>query len=672
MLIGRPRFLPLPHRRGIAGVRREFFSFPVRFLREFDKSDRDAATSAARLREFAKTLRALFVEGWIMVDAGSSVAGLGDSKTITQIAMEQCHDATEFRYGTKTKVLWNRTSREECETSLRELGQIVEDTLARLHVDFGQNDLYMTFEAMDMAAWGEALESAREASGGADSAAAKLANLRQKARRLCEALQVPWSFPSWCRAVKWVRKVQRRSAATTDNRVLWMQALAASQGSEALAASQGREVAEYMASLKPLFSFYVAMMDGTGDVERLLGTHAAFLEAHQGSPNDELAEVCLEIAKEGPTTEAAVCTQQEQGHLLLTPFTRQCAVLWRALYGRRFACYKQRKDAGRGETGLRLRGSVKAVKILQAKATDALLRLAVNDERGAADGARPADRPTIMGVGRGELMRGVRRRPAPASGKKILDFRKTTANRQAMKKRVKVWAGFGAERVKFRRKPGETVRYMFAGPHGTNKWIQRCRPLFSPATASQGCAPAASQGQRHTKGAKRGSQAASSSSASQPAAKALKVATPAIKMPSHTALDTMTKPSESDLVQWLGIIAEGKTVLAQNTSRTYTPANTVPTKVSFTEDFSKKHPALSKAFQSICARPGSKWQVVPAASQGKTACIQLSRLHDCKAFLQKARRLPLLSGVGSDLAAKPSLYRGTLSRFGRPLRARRA
>ena len=38
-----------------------------RFLREFDCADRDATTSATRLDECCKTIRRLFVDGWIMV-----------------------------------------------------------------------------------------------------------------------------------------------------------------------------------------------------------------------------------------------------------------------------------------------------------------------------------------------------------------------------------------------------------------------------------------------------------------------------------------------------------------------------------------------------------------------------------------------------------------------------
>ena len=43
-----------------------------RFLREFDRADRDPAMSAAKLREFEIMLRKLFVEGWILVDPSVS------------------------------------------------------------------------------------------------------------------------------------------------------------------------------------------------------------------------------------------------------------------------------------------------------------------------------------------------------------------------------------------------------------------------------------------------------------------------------------------------------------------------------------------------------------------------------------------------------------------------
>ncbi len=69
-------------------------------MRKFDTEDRDPATTSTFMRNFATTLRCLFVEGWIMVDPRSSpsastgAAGVfGDEvvppKTVTQIIFEQ-------------------------------------------------------------------------------------------------------------------------------------------------------------------------------------------------------------------------------------------------------------------------------------------------------------------------------------------------------------------------------------------------------------------------------------------------------------------------------------------------------------------------------------------------------------------------------------------------------
>ena len=64
--------------------------------------------------------------------------------------------------------------------------------------------------------------------------------------------------------------------------------------------------AKDLAKLDPLISFYIAIADGTGCVERGLGRHAAFLESHVGGPDNEMAEACLEIAVEGPGEEQQV------------------------------------------------------------------------------------------------------------------------------------------------------------------------------------------------------------------------------------------------------------------------------------------------------------------------------------------------------------------------------
>ena len=169
-------------------------------------------------------------------EAGSHAQGT--AKTITQIVMEQLSDAVEIRYGSKLKVLWNKTSKAECQASMNEISQVVHDTLSRLRVDFRDQDLYMAFEAMDIKAWQTASET-------------KMMALRQKARRLCDSLKLPYSGESWSQVVRHVVRTKRAldstASETTDNRVLWFLA--------ARACPANSTVTECMHTLEPLISF---------------------------------------------------------------------------------------------------------------------------------------------------------------------------------------------------------------------------------------------------------------------------------------------------------------------------------------------------------------------------------------------------------------------------------
>ena len=470
------------------GLAADFGEVSMRFLREFDKADRDPARTAAELNSFAYTLEKLFVEGYVLVPAsqtglaaapatgpaasrgsgeapsagGSDPAasrGSGESaaapsagsigpspaaaapcaeaKTLTQIVCEQLENIVEVRYGSKVHVLWNGGSKNYCEESMQQIGQVVVDCLRRLRVDFDDQDLYMALEAMDTRAW-------------AGATGQKSLLLRSKARRLCEAVGLGFSWDTWRTAIRFVERERRRraDAHTVDNRVVWDAALTASEGQDP----------SPLDGFGPLVAFYVCVTDGTGNVERFLGTHASFLAHHAGGPDTEMSEVCLEIAREGPKTEDEMFTRdiQKPNVLLLTDFSRRCAELWRCLHGRRFACYKQRRDKGKRNTGLRLRGSMKAVGIMQQQATRVLEKMAREDEEAvaASQGEATPRRPTVVGVERKALMHRVRECEVPAPSKSLLDFRKTTAERKAMKDKVCTWPGFGLQAPPLRAKQG--------------------------------------------------------------------------------------------------------------------------------------------------------------------------------------------------------------------------
>ena len=354
----------------------------IRFLRLWDTSNRDPAAAAKSLADFENILRVLFVDGYIMFDCAQEVAGLGAAKTITQIAMEQCQDMILIRWGSRSKYLWSKTSKDECASVLAEMRSVVEDTLSRMAADFHSRDLYMSFEALHVSAWESVFAAAQDAA----KQRSRKSALLLKFRRLCDALSVPYDTEKFYRLVKGAVQLRRRlprpANADVDNRRVWPLLLAKSKN--------------YQWAL-PLIQFYVAHPDGTSDVERGLGEHARFRDSHQGAPDGpdlSATEMCLEIRKEGPQTASALFTQGDDGVLLLTDFSRQLATLWLERHGRRFACAKPRRDRGKRGTGWRLRGSLKAVAQLQKAATKTLVAQAARD--GCPDAA--SRRRTIIGT----------------------------------------------------------------------------------------------------------------------------------------------------------------------------------------------------------------------------------------------------------------------------------
>ena len=100
-----------------------------------------------------------------------------------------------------------------------------------------------------------------------------------------------------------------------------------------------------------------------GDVERGLGRHAKFRDAHVGSPDSDGAagssgaELCLEIRIDGPQEQAELFTRSDDGTLLLTDFSRQLATAWLYKLGRRYSCQqKARKDFWQAQNRLAPQG----------------------------------------------------------------------------------------------------------------------------------------------------------------------------------------------------------------------------------------------------------------------------------------------------------------------------
>ena len=86
------------------------------------------------------------------------------------------------------------------------------------------------------------------------------------------------------------------------------------------------------------------LADGTGQMKRDLGSLKKVLDVQSGpmSEDGDTASWLVEVFADGPKSEEAVATRLECSgagesgavHLEDTPFTRECAELWVAIYGR--------------------------------------------------------------------------------------------------------------------------------------------------------------------------------------------------------------------------------------------------------------------------------------------------------------------------------------------------
>ena len=605
-----------------------------RFLRKFDVEDRDPSTTAALFQEFSKVVRTLFVEGWIMVDPRAPTAAdeqpLG--KTVTQIIFEQLEDMTYIRYGTKLKRFCKPSSKAECASALADMGSIVEDSLGRLEVDF--QGLYMDLEALNIAAWSSASD-------------AKRVQLLRASRHLCEAVKVPYSVEQWARVIKFLRRTRRArtDADHLDNRILW---------AVALATSRGGPMEADMEAMRPLISFFVAMTDATGQVERSLGLHATFLGAHEGGMESDAAEVCLELASEGPAAEEEIFVK-DNGVLRLTDWSRACARLWRSLYGRRFAAYKQRSNKGLRGTGWRMRGSSRATALGQAQATKALMARASEHSRQALDGGTPSDVDTLVGVGRRKLLRSANKLGPSVPTKSLVSFRKTTADRSAMKSTERVWRGFQKAPVKLNPKAGCAMPNMIALPLGRNHQA----PAIAAANATRtGAARWLPRNRNDASVTSQRKRKIPSGAQARPA--------PSKKLEKERVASIVELEKEgidgTALRKWMNIIAYGlcaHEVGGGKAESQHLPAVQKPTKFLFGDGFARKHASTHALFQRLFRADGSAWKQAEASA---SAPVVINTLEDCRRFLLRVRRLPLVAGVSADF----------LDSSGKPLAAMKA
>ena len=81
-----------------AGLAGDYGEVCLEFLRIFDVDDHDPARAFLELKDFIAVLRALFVKGYVVCDAGEvQLPGVGIRKTLTQIAVENIREPLLIR-----------------------------------------------------------------------------------------------------------------------------------------------------------------------------------------------------------------------------------------------------------------------------------------------------------------------------------------------------------------------------------------------------------------------------------------------------------------------------------------------------------------------------------------------------------------------------------------------
>ena len=647
-----------------AGLSGDFAEVGIRLLRTFDVSAaaRDPATSSTVLKRYYTTVQRLFIDGYIFcpVDRTGSIPQLGDhcsSKTLTQIAEEQFADMVHIHYGDKVKTLWSETSKQECAESLAQIQSIARDHLERLKAGFLDSEVYMCMATFDVLSWQR----------GVDEEAKQL----RRARTLCKHYRVPYSEQAWKRVVEAacakreemvVLDGPSRSAGEThvDNRRVWSALLptaSSSSDTQVLRAT----------GLEPLVRSYLSLVDSTGDVERGLGTHADFVQHHRGAHEGGscLSEICYVLKTYGPETESALFQLGPQGEHLLTDFSRSCCRLWRALHGRRFACYKKRANAGIERTGWRLRGSAKAVKLLQHDAFDALEGEAIKDDAQREDGP-PDARATFAGLAREKLLKRAARITLPVDGKKLKRFKQDTKKLVETKLASGRWTGFSKELPPLRSRPGNAGTSLMTcknspkddaqpqrGPLPRDA-VMRARRLLGREARNPDpvvinlLEDADGMTQRPMKYRRVSDDAVSN-------ATTVKV---------QTGDDLLHGEAEANKLRaWLSIIALGKKVQPVDSREIqYKPTLKDSHKLCFSPAFATKHPSVLRSYNSQAMRDNSTWSMAPADHFPAKGHVNVTTLEDLRLWMISARRFSSWAGVGVKGA---TVRRGEISRYGR-------
>ena len=258
--------------------------------------------------------------------------------TFAQIAIEQCTEAREIRYGDRVKVLWHNGAARECKVVMRDMSAVVDAMVARLDSELHDEDLLLQLACFDLGEWSDIKGLLLDGAAEAQHRSLLLTNRYDKISRALR-LDVPESRRQFKAAVRCCVRERRRMlhiqpSDTVDNRSVWCHIFTPDCDEQDFGV------------VRLAVRFYISMSDGTVSVERGLGQVLSVLQEHSGSLAEDGSTTwdLVEVNIDGPKSESELFTQStDDGPLLLTAVSRRCAKLWLEQHGRRFLVQRRRR-----------------------------------------------------------------------------------------------------------------------------------------------------------------------------------------------------------------------------------------------------------------------------------------------------------------------------------------
>ena len=329
----------------------------LEFVRLFDCADHDPALTWSQVKNWKQRAKSLFIDGMIFMDPGP-----GEGMTCLQIIWEAAKTAPPIYYGSKVLHLHKAPTREESKALARGLQEATSLAIDRIDVEFDIRRPEVGFTAFDIGRWTEASDENRQ---GRRAALDLLLDHGRKMFRtwrlsgsqgVIELEACAWVLVADERTRRAAAPPGDKAARLLDNRILWSRTL------DPAFLRRVRSSGEFKV-LPGMVSIYLGCDDGTGQVERNLGSLRAVLDAHTG-PLDEAGDTIswlVDIHLDGPSDESGLAVKPQldyaephdesilvdvDSRLQSTEFTRSCVDLWVQLHGRRFRVYGDRRAKG--------------------------------------------------------------------------------------------------------------------------------------------------------------------------------------------------------------------------------------------------------------------------------------------------------------------------------------